>query len=81
MQATSSLEALQRLWCSARTEVGVVCTENLSWGRSADGHTRVTYDLPSTLMSGLDEADVAEAARKLDAKLIAVAETISGATV
>ena len=47
----------------------------------ADGRTRVAYDLPSTLMSGLDGADVAEAARKLDAKLIAVAETISGATV
>ena len=46
----------------------------------ADGRTRVAYDLPSTLMSGLDNADVAEAARKLDAKLIALAETISGAT-
>ena len=46
----------------------------------ADGHTRVAYDLPSTLMSGLDDADVTEAARKLDAKLIALAETISGAT-
>jgi hypothetical protein len=43
--------------------------------------TRVAYDLPSALMSGLDDANVAEAARKLDAKLIAVAETISGATV
>jgi uncharacterized protein (DUF302 family) len=47
----------------------------------ADGRTRVAYDLPFTLMSGLDDADVAEAVRKLDAKLIAIAETISGATV
>ena len=52
-----------------------------STSEGADGRTRVAYDLPSTLMSGLDDADVAEATRKLDAKLIAVAETISGATV
>jgi uncharacterized protein (DUF302 family) len=43
-----------------------------------DGKARVTYDLPSTLMGGLHNADVTDAARKLDAKLIALAEDISG---
>jgi uncharacterized protein (DUF302 family) len=45
----------------------------------ADGSTRVTYDLPSSLMSGLENADVSAAAAKLDAKLIALAEAITGA--
>lgn len=43
-----------------------------------DGKTRVAYDLPSTLMSSLDDDNVAEAASKLDAKLVALAEHISG---
>ena len=36
-----------------------------------DGNTRVAYDLPSTLMSNLKGDPVAEAASKLDAKLVA----------
>ncbi|MFZ5680219.1 MAG: DUF302 domain-containing protein [Pseudomonadota bacterium] len=44
-----------------------------------DGKTRVTYDLPSTLMSGLENPQVHEAALKLDAKLVALAEHIAGA--
>ncbi len=43
-----------------------------------DGTARVAYDLPSTLMSGLANPAVTEAAKKLDAKLIALAEQISG---
>ena len=43
-----------------------------------DGLTRVAYDLPSNLMSGLGNADVTDAARKLDAKLVALAEQVSG---
>jgi uncharacterized protein (DUF302 family) len=43
-----------------------------------DGKTRVAYDLPSTLMSNLKGDPVAEAASKLDAKLVALAERISG---
>lgn len=42
-----------------------------------DGSTRVAYDLPSSLMSGLENADVSAAAAKLDAKLIALAEAIT----
>lgn len=44
-----------------------------------DAKTRIAYDLPSTLMSGLGDAALAEAARQLDAKLIALAEQIAGA--
>ncbi len=46
----------------------------------ADGRTRVGYDLPSGLMSGLGNAAVTDAAQKLDAKLVALAEQISGAS-
>jgi uncharacterized protein (DUF302 family) len=45
-----------------------------------DGAARVGYDLPSTLMSGLDNAAVTDAAHKLDTKLIALVEQISGAS-
>jgi uncharacterized protein (DUF302 family) len=34
--------------------------------------TRLTYDLPSSLMSGLQNEKVAAAAKKLDTKLIAL---------
>jgi uncharacterized protein (DUF302 family) len=44
-----------------------------------DGSTRVAYDLPSSLMSGLQNTAVTDAALKLDAKLIALATAISGA--
>jgi hypothetical protein len=43
-----------------------------------DGRTRVSYDLPSTLMSFIENGDVARAARDLDRKLVALAEVISG---
>jgi uncharacterized protein (DUF302 family) len=41
--------------------------------------TRLTYDLPSSLMSGLQNEKVAAAAKKLDAKLIALAIQATGA--
>ena len=41
--------------------------------------TRLTYDLPSSLMSGLKNEKVAAAAKKLDAKLIALAVHATGA--
>ena len=43
--------------------------------------TRVTYDLPSSLMSGLQNEKVTAAAKKLDAKLIALAIHARGANV
>src|ERR1700694_1511966 len=45
----------------------------------ASGTTRFGYDEPSTLMSGLDNKDVTAAAEKLDAKLAAFAEQVTGA--
>ncbi len=45
----------------------------------SSGKVRVAYDLPSSLMSALENSDVNEAARALDAKLIALAEKVSGA--
>src|SRR6476469_2718073 len=41
--------------------------------------TRLTYDLPSSLMSGLHNEKVTAAAKKLDAKLIALAVHATGA--
>jgi uncharacterized protein (DUF302 family) len=41
--------------------------------------TRLVYDLPSSLMSGLKNQKVTVAAKKLDAKLIALAIHASGA--
>jgi uncharacterized protein (DUF302 family) len=41
--------------------------------------TRLAYDLPSSLMSGLQNEKVAAAAKKLDAKLIALAFHATGA--
>jgi uncharacterized protein (DUF302 family) len=40
--------------------------------------TRLAYDLPSSLMSGLQNEKVTAAARKLDAKLIALAVHATG---
>jgi uncharacterized protein (DUF302 family) len=45
-----------------------------------DGRTRVAYDLPSSLMSGLESPEVMAAAQRLDEKLIALSEAISGVT-
>jgi uncharacterized protein (DUF302 family) len=46
---------------------------------SASRTTRLTYDLPSSLMSGLQNGKVTAAAKKLDAKLIALAVHATGA--
>jgi uncharacterized protein (DUF302 family) len=42
------------------------------------GEVRLAYDLPSSLMSRLNNADVSAAALKLDAKLRALAELATG---
>ena len=46
---------------------------------AASRTTRLAYDLPSSLMSGLQNEKVAAAAKKLDAKLIALAIHATGA--
>ncbi|ARO54081.1 hypothetical protein B2G69_07940 [Methylorubrum zatmanii] len=60
--------------------VGLNVPVRLAIYEDADGGTRVAYDLPSSLMSTIDDGRVHDAALKLDAKLIALAEQISGAT-
>jgi uncharacterized protein (DUF302 family) len=45
----------------------------------SSGKVRVAYYLPSSLMSALHDKDVSEAAQALDAKLVALAELVSGA--
>lgn len=45
----------------------------------ANGTTCLTYDLPSSLMSALGNEEITEAAKKLDAKLIALAVDATGA--
>jgi uncharacterized protein (DUF302 family) len=42
--------------------------------------TRFEYDQPSTLMRGLDNKNLTAAAEKLDAKLAALAEEVTGTT-
>jgi uncharacterized protein (DUF302 family) len=46
---------------------------------TAAGEVRLAYDLPSSLMSRLNNKDVTSAALKLDEKLRALAELASGA--
>jgi uncharacterized protein (DUF302 family) len=48
---------------------------------AASRTTRLAYDLPSSLMSGLQNKKVAAAAKKLDAKLIALAIHATGTDV
>ena len=45
----------------------------------SSGKVHVSYNLPSSLMSALYNKDVSEAAHALDARLIALAEKVSGA--
>jgi len=45
----------------------------------ASGTTRLTYDQPSGLMSGIGNPSLMEAAAVLDAKLAALAEQVTGA--
>jgi hypothetical protein len=44
-----------------------------------DGKTRLVFNTPSRLMSGLDNAAVQSAALKLDAKMMALGEAVTGA--
>ena len=46
----------------------------------ASGRTRLAYDLPSSLMSRLRNEKITDAAQKLDAKLAALAEQVTGAS-
>ena len=43
-----------------------------------DGKTRLVFNKPSSLMSGLRNAAVQDAAYKLDAKMMALGEAVTG---
>jgi uncharacterized protein (DUF302 family) len=60
-------------------EVGLDVPVRVAIYETTDGKTRFVYNKPSTLMSGLKNAEVHEAALKLDAKLLALAESSTGA--
>ena len=60
-------------------EAGLDVPVRLAIYEHPDGTTRLVYNTPSSLMSALDNADVHAAALKLDAKMMALAETITGA--
>jgi len=50
----------------------------LIYENSTDGTVRLAYDLPSSLMSRLNNEDVTTAAKKLDAKLQELCENVAG---
>ena len=60
-------------------EVGLNVPVRLIIYEATDGSTRFAYDLPSSLMSRLENKEVAAAAAKLDVKLAALAERVTGA--
>lgn len=59
-------------------EAGLDVPVRLSIYEDAEGKTRVVYNTPSSLMSGLKNDGVEAAALKLDAKMMALGETITG---
>jgi uncharacterized protein (DUF302 family) len=58
--------------------VGLNVPVRLMIYETAAGETRIAYDQPSSLMSRLNNPEVAAAAAKLDAKLFALAERAAG---
>lgn len=60
-------------------EAGLDVPVRLAIYEHPDGKTRLVYNTPSSLMSALDNEAVHAAALKLDAKMMALAETITGA--
>jgi uncharacterized protein (DUF302 family) len=61
-------------------EAGLDVPVRLAIYEHPDGRTRLVFNTPSSLMSGLGNAAVTSAARKLDAKMIALGEAVTGAT-
>jgi uncharacterized protein (DUF302 family) len=60
-------------------EAGLDVPVRLAIYEDRDGKTRLVFNKPSSLMSGLRNAAVHGAALKLDAKMMALAETVTGA--
>jgi uncharacterized protein (DUF302 family) len=59
-------------------EAGLDVPVRLAIYQHADGKTRFVYNTPSSLMSGLENAKLHGAALKLDRKMLALAELVTG---
>jgi uncharacterized protein (DUF302 family) len=59
-------------------EAGLDVPVRLAIYERPDGKTRLVFNTPSSLMSGLHNAAVRSAALKLDAKMIALGEAVTG---
>jgi uncharacterized protein (DUF302 family) len=59
-------------------EAGLDVPVRLAIYEHFDGKTRFVFNKPSSLMSGLRNVAVQDAARKLDAKLMALGEAVTG---
>lgn len=59
-------------------EAGLDVPVRLAIYEDTDGKTRIVFNKPSTLMSGLDNDQVHAAAVKLDVKMMELGETIAG---
>lgn len=59
-------------------EAGLDVPVRLAIYEHSDGKTRLVFNKPSSLMSGLRNVAVQDAAYKLDAKLMALGETVTG---
>jgi uncharacterized protein (DUF302 family) len=59
-------------------EAGLDVPVRLAIYRHPDGDTRLVYNTPSSLMSGLESDALHQAALKLDAKLLALGEVVTG---
>jgi uncharacterized protein (DUF302 family) len=60
-------------------EAGLDVPVRLAIYRHPDGDTRLVYNAPSSLMSGLESDALHQAALKLDAKMLALGEAVTAA--
>lgn len=60
-------------------EAGLDVPVRLAIYRHPDGDTRLVYNTPSSLMSGLESGALHQAALRLDAKMLALGEAVTGA--
>jgi uncharacterized protein (DUF302 family) len=59
-------------------EAGLNVPVRLAIYEHPDGKTRLVFNKPSSLMGGLRNAAVQDAAHKLDAKMVALGEAVTG---
>jgi uncharacterized protein (DUF302 family) len=69
---------IARTMLEHNVEVGLNVPVRLMIYENGSGQVRLGYDLPSSLMSRLNQPEVTSAALKLDAKLALLAEQVTG---